>query len=411
MTTEPVPPLVSFLRRHQHAFGEALFRGLQERLPIYRVLPEEQVLPGAHRFVELFIDAIHSRSYEQIVALARANLERRVLRGLSFDDAVQLTAALRRAFLDLIRPALEKGQDGAFDGLLLAEPIYEKLDQVTMRFYSEKLEASHAALSESEERHRSLVELSPDGVAVLREGRILYVNPTGARMLGAQPGELGGASLLDLFDPGQREAAGARLLAAEQGRTPVARFEGTFVRPGGEQVPVELLGTPVLFEGGPAVQIVFRDIAERNQAEQMRELSLLQEQTIRAQEEALRALSTPLIPLGDGVVVVPLIGAIDEVRADQMRAVLLDGIMAHAARVAILDVTGVPSVDQRVAEALLGAAKAARLLGVDVIFSGIKPRAAQAFVEIGADFSGVVTKGTLKDGFAFALQKARELQG
>ncbi|WP_437708567.1 STAS domain-containing protein [Sorangium sp. So ce448] len=173
---------------------------------------------------------------------------------------------------------------------------------------------------------------------------------------------------------------------------------------------MEILGTPVPFEGGHAVQIVFRDIADRNQAEKIRELTLLQQQTIWVQEQALRKLSTPLIPLGDGVVVVPLVGAIDEVRAEQLRLVLLDGIIAHDAQVAILDVTGVPSVDHWVAEALLGAAKAARLLGVDVIFSGIKPRAEQAFVESGARFHGVVTKATLKDALACALKGARELR-
>ncbi|WP_437758506.1 PAS domain S-box protein [Sorangium sp. So ce1389] len=400
--------MIPLLREHQPALGDALLLGLRERLPMYRAIPEEELRPRAHKFVELFIDALHSHSDEQILAVARANLERRIQRVLNVDDAVQLTAALRRVFLEFLRPALEKGVKDAVGVLFLAEAIYEKLDRVTMRFYVEKLEATHAALVESEDRHRSLVELSPDGVAVLREGRIAYVNPTGARMLGAQPGDLAGASLVDRLVPGQREAAGARLLAAEQGRTPVERFEAALARPDGERVPVELLGTPVPFEGGHAVQIVFRDIAERRQAEAIRELSLLQEQTIRAQEHALRALSTPLIPLGDGVVVVPLIGAIDDVRADHIRSVLLNGIVIHDARVAILDVTGVPSVDQRVAEALLGAAKAARLLDVRVIFSGIKPRAAQAFVETGARFCGVVTKATLKDGLACALQGAWE---
>lgn len=402
--------MLSLLREHQRALGDALCLSLRARLPMYRAVPDEELRQSARRFVELFIDALHSHSYEQILAVARATLERRVQREVNFDDAVQLTAALRGVFLAFMRPALEKGLEDAVEVLFLAEAIYAELDRVTMRFYVEKLEATHAALVESEERHRSLVELSLDGVAVLRKGRILYVNPTGARMLGAQPDDLAGASLIDRLDPAEREGAGARLFAAEKCRTPVERFEAALVRPDGERIPVEILGTPVPFEGGHAVQIVFRDIADRNQAEKIRELTLLQQQTIWAQEQALRKLSTPLIPLGDGVVVVPLIGAIDEVRAEQLRLVLLDGIIAHDARVAILDVTGVPSVDNWVAEALLGAAKAARLLGVDVIFSGIKPRAAQAFVESGARFHGVVMKATLKDGLACALKGARELQ-
>lgn len=123
---------------------------------------------------------------------------------------------------------------------------------------------------------------------------------------------------------------------------------------------------------------------------------------------AFRELSTPLIPVSEGVVVIPLIGTIDEVRAEQMRAVLLEGVVMHAARVAILDVTGVPSVDEQVAGALLSAVRAARLLGSEVILSGIKPRAAHAMVELGVDLVGVVTKGTLKDAIAHALARTGE---
>jgi len=145
---------------------------------------------------------------------------------------------------------------------------------------------------------------------------------------------------------------------------------------------------------------------ELRRAEQAREESKRQEEQLRAQEALLRELSTPLIPVSDDVVVMPVVGALTEARAGQMRGALLDGITAHRARVAILDVTGVPCVDGKVAEALLYAVRSARLLGAEVVLSGIKPAAAQALVRIGADFSGIVTRATLKDGIAHALRKA-----
>jgi rsbT co-antagonist protein RsbR len=226
-------------------------------------------------------------------------------------------------------------------------------------------------------------------------------------MLGrALPEELIGLELASFLEVEQREAATARLAIAERERTPLARSEHGFMTKGSENITVELLGAPILFEGEQALQIVFRDITERKRAEQALELNAVQREHIRVQEQMLRELSTPLIPVSENVVVMPLIGTLNEVRAEQMRGVLLDGVAAQQARVAILDITGVPSVDERVAEALLGAARAARLLGAKVIFSGIKPAAAQAFVAIGADFSGVVTKSTLQDGIAYALKAA-----
>jgi anti-anti-sigma regulatory factor len=153
-----------------------------------------------------------------------------------------------------------------------------------------------------------------------------------------------------------------------------------------------------------AVQFI---MSELKKDEKAIDQSARQEEHIRAQEQMLRELSTPLIPVGEDVVVMPLIGALNEARAEQMRCVLLEGIATNRARVAIIDVTGVPNVDAEVGEALVGAVRSARLLGADVVVTGIQPAAAQAFINIGADFSGIVTKSTLKHGIAHALTKAR----
>lgn len=138
------------------------------------------------------------------------------------------------------------------------------------------------------------------------------------------------------------------------------------------------------------------------QAERERQIQL-QEEIIRSQQATLREVSTPLIPITDAVVIMPLVGAIDSLRAQQILENLLEGIAQHQADTAILDITGVQVVDTQVANALIRAARAARLLGAQVILTGIKPQIAQTLVQLGADLNGIVTHSNLKSGIAFAL--------
>jgi anti-anti-sigma regulatory factor/CHASE3 domain sensor protein len=130
----------------------------------------------------------------------------------------------------------------------------------------------------------------------------------------------------------------------------------------------------------------------------------LQAEVIRSQESLLSELSTPLFPLANNVVTMPLIGSLDSTRAEQMMHTLLQGIEQHKARIAILDITGVPVVDTQVASALVRTAQAVRLLGTRVILTGIRPEVAQALVSIGANLESITTHSTLQDGIAYALE-------
>jgi anti-anti-sigma regulatory factor len=129
----------------------------------------------------------------------------------------------------------------------------------------------------------------------------------------------------------------------------------------------------------------------------------MQDEMIRMQELALRELSTPLLAVSDHAVVMPLIGAIDSRRAQQVIETLLEGITTHGATIAILDITGVTVVDTQVANALLRAAQAVRLLGARVVLTGIRPEIAQTLVGLGADLSEVVTRSSLQSGIAYAI--------
>lgn len=146
------------------------------------------------------------------------------------------------------------------------------------------------------------------------------------------------------------------------------------------------------------------DIAAQKQAEAER--AALQQQIITAQQERLRELSTPLIPISDNVMIMPLIGSIDSQRAQMVLERLLEGVAQHQADLVIIDITGVMVVDTQVAQALIRAAQAVKLLGAQVMLTGIQPQMAQTLVHLGIDLSGIITHGTLQAGIASALGKA-----
>jgi rsbT co-antagonist protein RsbR len=115
-----------------------------------------------------------------------------------------------------------------------------------------------------------------------------------------------------------------------------------------------------------------------------------------------------VIKLWDGIVAVPLIGTLDSERTQVVMESLLEAIVENEATVAIIDITGVPTVDTLVAQHLLKAVAAARLMGADCIISGIRPQIAQTIVHLGVDLGDVITKATLADALRIALAK-REL--
>lgn len=145
------------------------------------------------------------------------------------------------------------------------------------------------------------------------------------------------------------------------------------------------------------------DELEERVAERMKEIELLNAQVIDAQRQALRELSSPLIPITDEVVIMPLIGTIDSQRSQQIVETLLEGIAHYRAELAIIDITGVLVVDTQIAQALIQAARAVNLLGAQVMLTGIQPRIAQTFIHLGIDLTGIQTRGSLQSGVSAAL--------
>ncbi|CAB3772849.1 STAS domain-containing protein [Paraburkholderia solisilvae] len=130
------------------------------------------------------------------------------------------------------------------------------------------------------------------------------------------------------------------------------------------------------------------------------------EAVILRQQEELLELSTPVVQLWEGILALPLIGTLDSARTQVVMESLLEKIVDTGAVIAIIDITGVPTVDTLVAQHLLKTVAAARLMGADCIISGIRPQIAQTIVHLGVDLTNVTTKSTLADAFIVALQRS-----
>lgn len=131
----------------------------------------------------------------------------------------------------------------------------------------------------------------------------------------------------------------------------------------------------------------------------------LRNEIIRMQAARLEELSTPLIPLGEHVVVMPLIGTMDSERAARALDALANGVISKRVRFAIIDITGVSTVDAHVASVLMRAAHVLRLLGAQAVLTGVRPRVAQTLVGLGIDLSSLVTRSTLQSGIDYAQQQ------
>src|SRR4051812_37289210 len=131
------------------------------------------------------------------------------------------------------------------------------------------------------------------------------------------------------------------------------------------------------------------------------------ERVIRQQQDAIRELSTPVLPVRERLLILPIIGRLDRERARQLTVQLLGGIRTHRAKVVVVDITGVPDVDESVADNLVRTVDASRLMGASVIITGLSPEIAQTLVTIGVDLSKMNTIGDLQGG----LEEAERLLG
>jgi PAS domain S-box-containing protein len=238
--------------------------------------------------------------------------------------------------------------------------------QLELRQHVRKLEGIIAersrmelALRESEIRHRAILETALDGIIVMDDtGRIREFNPAAEQIFGHRRDEVLGRDLADVIIPPswrERHRRGlAHYLATGEATILDTRVEVTALHASGSEFPAELAISRIQLDGPPVFTAYLRDIGARKRAEE--EQQRLRDEIIRTQAATLAELSTPLIPISDDVLVMPLIGAVDSRRAQQVVQALLQGIAGSQVQFAILDITGVAVVATEVANALIRAA-------------------------------------------------------
>ncbi len=265
--------------------------------------------------------------------------------------------------------------------------------------------AENAALRERNDLLAAVIAHSPAVMfAKDVEGRLLLCNRTYERafphvqgsLLGKTDHEIVGGEAAEMVRENDRQVREGGTAIEVEELMPLADGVHTYIS----------IKFPLFDRAGKVSGIagIATDITERKRVEEER--ARLQQQVIEVQRATLSELSTPIIPLAEGIIAMPLIGAIDSERARQIMQALLDGLVASRAHTAILDITGVRAVDTQVAGALLESARAARLLGARVIVTGIRPDVAQALIGLGTDWTGIETLGTLQAGVALALARA-----
>lgn len=250
---------------------------------------------------------------------------------------------------------------------------------------------------------RALADNSPDAIGIADPtGAVTYANLPFRTMFGYGDATIGMINTTLFTAEDQRERIPALLGAVVSEGAWTGTLTGE--RRDGSTFPVQL--SPFAIRDGDgqllAIPCILRDLSDVERA--AAERAALQEQIIASQQAAIHELSTPLLPLGNKVLALPLIGSIDSTRAQQIIETLLKGVANHHAAIAIIDITGVQVVDTQVANAIIHAAQAVKLLGAQVVLTGIRPEVAQTLISLGTNLDSIIVRGTLRDGIAYALR-------
>lgn len=283
--------------------------------------------------------------------------------------------------------------------------------QIAVTINSHRVEAERRHANERMAMFRALAENAVDAISIASQDlEIVYANQAFHRLYGYNDKlrEVEGMQLTQFLLPEdhhyfREEILPQVLTRGWSGELRGRRKDGFPFYASLTQFPVYDTSRQLAGIGG-----ITRDITQSKEAEAERHR--LQEQIIHAQQVALRELSTPIIPIVDRIIVIPLIGAIDTNRARDITRSLLSGINRHRAKVVILDITGVAMVDSEVAGYLDKTVQAARLKGAHTIITGISDAVAETIIDLGINWSNIETLSDLQTGLTVALNILRGKQ-
>ncbi|XYH95259.1 PAS domain S-box protein [Sorangium sp. So ce1128] len=240
-------------------------------------------------------------------------------------------------------------------------------------------------------------------VVVDKAGIITSVNAAACRLSAYVAEELLGAPASSIFP-----AAFPCTMGDDE--SSILLEETAFLKKTGEVVAVSLSASVIADGVGEAQGLVCvaRDLSERKRLEEEERQRL--QQVVETQALLLEELSTPLMPIADEILAMPVIGSVDDRRSTQILETLLNGVVAREARMVIIDITGVRKIDARAVQGIVNAVKAVRLLGAQVVLTGIRPEVAVALMALDFNLGGVLTFGSLQTGIAHAMRQVRQVK-
>ena len=240
---------------------------------------------------------------------------------------------------------------------------------------------------------RVLEQIPTTVMAVDRDLKLIFLNAAGCQLLGKKLEDVIGQHCYELFDSQHCQTSECRMQRVMDGDAScTTRNE---IKINGKTVPIEYTAAALKDDNGNIVgglEYVL-DITER----------VRQEQKLKEQSRTIMEISTPAIKLWDRIVILPVVGVVDSLRAQQMMDTMLKKITETSSKVIILDIQGVAAVDTAVANHLIKIAYATRLMGCRCIISGISPAVAQTLVQLGIDLGTVTTNSTLQDALTDAF--------
>ncbi|RFU62602.1 PAS domain S-box protein [Peribacillus saganii] len=238
-----------------------------------------------------------------------------------------------------------------------------------------------------EEMYRQIVESSADAIIIQQDGKFMYLNPSGVKLLrAASSEEVIGTSVFEIIPEEYKEFIIRDANSVLEENKPSEIIEKQLKRFDGTLVEVETICTPVIYKGRTAIQSVFRDITQRKETER----------TLEKVAKERNALVAPVLPILEGVAVMPLVGSIDDDRAKYILEHVPVKVQEQNVHTLISDFSGINTLDETVIDCLFQTSAVLGLLGVRSIVSGVRPEVAQSVIQLGMDLSLIQIFGTVQ---------------